>query len=49
VAFGLAQRWDIPQLLRFASAVSSTVVGSLGAQTGLPTYREASQMLDDSP
>ncbi len=49
IAFGLAQRWAVPDLLEFASAVSACVVGSLGAQAGLPDFTTVMAMLATSP
>jgi sugar/nucleoside kinase (ribokinase family) len=45
IAFGLAQRWEVADTLRFASVVASFVVESLGAQHGLPSLDQALRRL----
>ncbi|MCC6790589.1 MAG: carbohydrate kinase family protein [Thermomicrobiales bacterium] len=41
VAFGMADRWAWPAVLRFAGAVAALSITKLGAQTALPTWDEA--------
>lgn len=40
-AFAQASRWPLERSLIFANTVAGSVVSSLGAQSGLPTYEEA--------
>jgi sugar/nucleoside kinase (ribokinase family) len=40
VAFGMAQHWDPPTMLSFASAVSAAAIEQFGAQIGLPSLDE---------
>lgn len=46
IAFGLAQRWDVTDVLRFASVIASFVVETVGAQAGLPNFAMVTSRLD---
>ncbi len=46
VAFGLAQRWDVADTLRFAAVVASFVVEAVGAQAGLPDFAAVTTRLE---
>jgi len=48
VAFGMACRWDWGVTIGFANAVAACSVTKLGAQTGLPTWDEAIDVMRSS-
>lgn len=45
VAYGMALRWEWPEVARFANAVGALAVGALGAQASLPTMAEVRTLL----
>lgn len=45
VAFGFSLRWDWGVTLQFANAVAACSIRALGAQTALPSWEEAIEML----
>ncbi len=49
VAWGMAQRWDWPEVGRFANAVGALACCSLGAQASLPTLEEVETLMATSP
>jgi ribokinase len=46
IAYGLAQRWEVPEMLRFASVVAAHVVGRVGAQIGQPSLDQVLSILN---
>jgi sulfofructose kinase len=46
---GLVQGWDVPRIVRFASAVGALNCRFLGGRTGLPTRAEVDQFLAQPP
>ncbi len=49
VAFAMALRWPWPDTLRFANAVAALSMRGVGAQTALPTFDEAIELLGYDP
>jgi ribokinase len=49
VAWGMAQRWDWPDIGRFANAVGGLACSSLGAQSSLPALAEVEALLSAQP
>jgi ribokinase len=49
VAWGMAQRWEWPEIGRFANAVGALACCSLGAQAALPTLQEVETLLASKP
>lgn len=48
VAWGMAQRWDWPEIGRFANALGALACCSLGAQVSLPALAEVEALLAES-
>jgi ribokinase len=48
-AFGMACRWEWPEVIRFAGAVAARAITQLGAQTALPAWDEAISVLAAQP
>ncbi|MHB1001713.1 MAG: carbohydrate kinase family protein [Armatimonadota bacterium] len=46
-SFGLAQGWEYPAIIEFASAVSAIKCTKLGGRAGIPTLPEVRRFLDD--
>jgi sugar/nucleoside kinase (ribokinase family) len=44
--YGLLQNWDVTEILRFANAVATLKCRSLGGRRGIPTVKEASELLN---
>ncbi len=44
-AYGVLEGWDVPEILRFSSAVAAMKCGSLGGRTGIPTLPEVEEFL----
>jgi ribokinase len=49
VAWGMAQRWDWPEVGSFANAVGALACCSLGAQASLPSLKEVETLMTSSP
>ncbi|MCI0515535.1 PfkB family carbohydrate kinase [candidate division KSB1 bacterium] len=46
--YGLLQHWDLPQILRFASAVAALKCCSLGGRAGIPNLAATQKFLGDT-
>jgi sugar/nucleoside kinase (ribokinase family) len=44
--YGLLQNWEVTDILRFANAVAALKCRSLGGRRGIPTVKEASELLN---
>jgi sugar/nucleoside kinase (ribokinase family) len=49
VAWGMAHRWEWPEVGRFANAVGGLACGALGAQASLPTLADVEKLLAEYP
>jgi sugar/nucleoside kinase (ribokinase family) len=49
VAWGMAKRWQWPEVGRFANAMGALACRALGAQASLPTLAEVESLLASSP
>ena len=49
VAWGMAQRWDWPDVGRFANAVGALACCEMGSQTSLPSLAEVQTLLQQNP
>lgn len=45
--FGMLQKWDLPQIVRFSAAVSAIKCTRLGGRPGIPTYQETMKFLQE--